>query len=193
MKKISAKWSMLALVLGTAVATGCSSGTSAPDPGSGGSESAASQNAALSMVTGHVTNDGAGSTDWGLGGAKTIDVARTINISTINPDGTLKGLVQGAIDGLGGYSVKVPTDAKMMIVQALDASGKVVGSAILEAAASAVGQAALAAPINTQSSLQAQALLDIAGTLKGSASLSANLVAQIRARIDAHLTAALTA
>ncbi len=193
MKRTSPTWSALALILGVSVAAGCASG---PDDGKTTGKDPSNGSSALSTVNGHVTAQGSGKADLGFAGSAALDLAKSVTISALGATGQLTALAQTAIGANGAFSVQVPADAKLLIVQALDAAGKIVGSSILEAVGDIAGQVTFATPISTESSIEAQALIDIATSLPSvlsvNGSADANLAASLRSLVDADLAASIS-
>ena len=186
MKKISASWGMVALVIGSTLSAACGGADPVPGPESHQSGPAAgnqgstpgstaagstapaatapvipdapSQVAAFSLVTGQVTNQGPGSPSLGLAGQGTLNGATTIQLSSLLPTGALQVLGQAAINAGGSFSIKAPLNIGVAIAQALDATGHVLGSVVVGATGSVAGATVAAAPITTQTSLQSQVL-----------------------------------
>jgi trimeric autotransporter adhesin len=194
MKKISASWGMVALVIGSSLSAACS-GANAPVPspdghqtpaGNGqgsasGSTAAAtpagaaqvlpdspSQAAAFALVTGQVTDQGPGSPALGLAGQGTLNAATTIQLSSLLPTGALQVLGQAAIGAGGSFSIKAPLNVGLAVAQALGASGQVLGSVVVGATGSAAGSTIVTAPMTTQTSLQSQVLTTAAACGTGS-------------------------
>ncbi len=117
-----------------------------------------SQAAAFALVTGQVTNQGPGSPALGLAGQGTLNAATTIQLSSLLPTGALQVLGNAAVNAGGSFSVKAPLNVGLVIAQALNASGQVVGSVVVGATGSVAGSTIVSAPITTQTSLQSQVL-----------------------------------
>jgi trimeric autotransporter adhesin len=153
-----------------ASATACSgSGTSS---GTVGSASAA--------VTGHVA-PGTGSDATGFGGPSAVKSSVTVSAATIAADGTTVSVATGPVAADGTFTLDVPVHAGPTLFQALDASGTVVVSAVLEDTL-VEGKAAIVQPLSTESSVEAAVLVTMAAAGTEVAEID---IPAIRARIDA--------
>jgi hypothetical protein len=219
MKTVSSKWRVLALVIGSAVAMGCS-GASEPT-GSGDPTSIASEpntngkagssptlnsesTAQFALLTGHITDQGANLLSQGLAGVGSIVSATTMQVSQILPGGVLQVLGQTPIGPGGIFNMKLPLGLDCVVAQVLDATGHVIGSAIVFANKTVDGVLYAVAPITAQTSLQAQVLIAASGCSGNSGSacgpssvpftLPLSILAlDVVADIDADLTAAVCA
>ena len=126
------------------------------------------------------------STD-GLGGSGTVAAATQVRLMQISSDGTLTQL-QGSeatqVNASGEYTLHFTGDERL-IIQALDAQGQVVASGVFENA-QASGQTHVAAPLDTETSVEASVLVQM--VRRGSSLALANSV-DLRARINAQTAA----
>jgi hypothetical protein len=123
---------------------------------------------------------GSGTDAAGFGGPSAVSSSTHVAAVTINADGSTTPVAQARVAPGGEYSLDVPVHAGPTLVQALDASGAVVASAVLEDSLVA-GKSVMVQPVTTESSVQAAVLLQMAAT--GRAVADIDLV-ELRARID---------
>lgn len=186
MKTITSKWSVLALVVGVSMAWGCASSDGSPAPGPGSAQTqgpGATTNPqgqkTFSMVKGSITADGKGATAQALAGADTLANTKTVRVSALLEDGSFKTLAETAVNAGGVYNVQVPMDRHVLIAQAMDTSGAVIGSSIIGTLEQSV-DSIIAAPISTLSSVQAMVLGALAqGKLPDVAQLATTVEALI--------------
>jgi hypothetical protein len=119
--------------------------------------------AALALLTGTVTDIGAGSPALGLAGTGTVASTASVRVSSLLPDGALQVVSQAAVDTGGSFSAQVPLNVRMLVAQALSAAGQVLGAVIVGASGNTAGRIVVAAPITTDTSLKVLVLLDAAG------------------------------
>ncbi|WP_257460127.1 hypothetical protein [Archangium lipolyticum] len=143
------------------------------------------------QVKGRVT-DGEGTQPQGLvsgalplGGSGTVAAATQVRASTVGPDGTLTVVAEGKLEAQGQYTLDVPAGEEHLVLQAVDASGQVVASALLEATAE--GQDAVAPPMDTESSLEAEVFAQIMADKPQAETVD---LVDVRARINARMAAA---
>jgi hypothetical protein len=167
----------LAFSLVAAASVTACTGSTGGDTGGDGGHKVGTSSAAF---TGHVAT-GTGSDVVDYGGSGAVKSSVKVSALTIGADGSVKSIAESAVSADGSYELDVPIHAGPTLVQALDAKGAVVVSAILEDALVA-GKAVKVQPLTTESSVEAAALLDLVKS--GTALADVDLVA-LRARIDA--------
>lgn len=104
-----------------------------------------------------------GAPSLGLGGAGTLAAATGVRVSIFLPDGALKVISEASLGANGTFSLQVPLNIDVLVAQAVDAAGRVLGSAVVGASGNVSGSVVVTAPITTQTSLQALVLIDAAG------------------------------
>lgn len=143
-----------------------------------------------STVSGKVS-DQAGSQQQGLssagefGGSGTVSMTKTVKAAALGSDGSVQVIAEAQVDASGRYELDVPSGEHRLILQAVDAQGQVVAQGILEASGNA-GEHVTAAPIDTESSVEAAVLVEM--LQRGSTETEANAV-DLRARINAQVAA----
>ncbi len=151
----------------------------------GGEEMAGS-----SRVTGRVTN-GQGTQPQSVvraaqtGGSGTLAATATVRVSAVAADGSLSTRAEGTVDAQGRYTLDLADSGGQFVIQALDASGKVLASSLLEAAAQ--GETSTAPPMDSESSLEASVYLRARADT--AASETVNMV-DVRERINARMAEA---
>lgn len=139
-----------------------------------------------STVQGRV-DDGAGQQSRSLGGSGTVEAASTVTLSTVNEDGSLTLISEAEVDSSGSYSLDAPSGEDRMLLEALNAEGEVISSAILEATAEGEGGTVTATPMDSESSVEAQTFLEMMAS--GASKEDINVV-DLRGRIDSELATA---
>jgi len=71
--------------------------------------------------------------------------------------------LQVVVDAKGSFSVAVPLNVDVLVAQAVNAAGHVLGSVVVGASGNTANNVVIAAPITTQTSLQAMVLIVAAG------------------------------
>jgi hypothetical protein len=120
-----------------------------------------------------------------LGGSGTLAAATQVRASTVGTDGKLTVVAEGKLEAQGRYTLDVPAGEERLVLEAVDASGQVLASALLEAAAE--GKAAVAPPMDSETSLEAQVFLQM--MVDKSQAETVDMV-DVRARITANMAAA---
>lgn len=142
-------------------------------------------------LKGKVT-DGTGTQQQGLGslgGSGTVAAASKVRVSEVGANGSLTLVAEGQLQSGGSYSLEVPAGKKKLIVQAIDGSGSVISSAIVEATGSA--QATVTAPpMDTETSVEAEVFVEMVA--QGTAVAEANAI-DLRARINSKVAEAVKA
>lgn len=142
------------------------------------------------QVKGRVT-DGEGTQSQGLvsgalpiGGSGTVAAATQVRASTVGLDGKLTVVGEAKLESQGRYTLDVPAGQERLVLQAVDASGQVVASALLEATGETQG--ATAPPMDGESSLEAEVFLQMMADARAE---MVDMV-DLRARINANMAAA---
>jgi hypothetical protein len=140
------------------------------------------------VLSGAVTNLGTGTLANGLGGVGTIAAASGVQIWKL-VDGALELVGQGSIDALGNYDIEVPLGLDTLIAQVVDATGHVLGSAIVGNSGVSPARNVIVAPITSETSLEATVLLGAMATPITSALGDAlSLTLDVSALVDPQLT-----
>lgn len=129
------------------------------------------------MVEGRITDQN-GSQMARLGGSGTASAAVMVEAATVAGDGSITVVGEADVSADGTYRMAVPPNEEGMVLMALDSSGEVVASTILEA--SKGGETTPATPMDSESSLEAEVFL----MMKANGDSDANFV-DLRSRIDA--------
>lgn len=138
-----------------------------------------------STVEGRVT-DADGAQTRSFGGEGTVSAATRVEASAIASDGSLALLADAELQADGSYTLEVPASRDRLFLAAVDGSGEVLASAILERSAPP-GERAEATPMDSESSLEAEVLVQMIA--EGTAPAEANY-ADLRARITTEMAIA---
>jgi hypothetical protein len=122
----------------------------------------------------------------GLGGSGSVSTASKVRASSVGSGGTLTLVGEADISAQGSYTVEVPSGEQRLVLQAVDASGAVVASALLDASGEA-GDSTAAPPMDSESSLEAEIFVRMVAD--GAQAAQTNTV-DLRARINANMAAA---
>jgi len=120
-----------------------------------------------------------------LGGSGTVSAATQVRASTVGSDGKLTTVAEGKLEAEGHYTLDVPAGQQNLVLQAVDASGQVLASAMLEATAQ--GQGAVAPPMDGESSLESEVFLQMVADKQQSETVD---LVDLRSRITANMAAA---
>ncbi|WP_116120554.1 hypothetical protein [Archangium gephyra] len=120
-----------------------------------------------------------------LGGSGTVAATTQVRASSVGPDGTLTVLAEGKLEARGYYTLDVPAGEERLVLEAVDASGQVVASALLEATAE--GKDVVAAPMDSETSLEAEVFLRMMADKSQAETVD---MVDVRARINANMAAA---
>ena len=120
-----------------------------------------------------------------LGGSGTVSATTQVRASSVGPDGKTTVLAEGTLEARGYYTLDVPAGEERLVLEAVDASGQVVASALLEATAE--GKDVVAAPMDSETSLEAEVFLQMMADKSQAESVD---MVDVRARITAHMAAA---
>lgn len=144
-----------------------------------------------STIEGRITDgDGDRGVARLLGGEGTATAASSVRAYTIADDGSLVLVGEASVEAEASYAIEVPDGAFKLIVEAYDETEAAVGSVIVEATGSA-GATIEAAPITSETSLEAQVLIEMVAS--GAVSLAEANAVDLRARLDAQIALALRA
>ena len=120
-----------------------------------------------------------------LGGSGTVAATAQVRASTVGLDGKLTVVAEGKLEDRGYYTLQVPGGEERLVLEAVDASGQVVASALLEATAE--GKDVVAAPMDSETSLEAEVFLQMMADKSQAETLD---MVDVRARITAPMAAA---
>jgi hypothetical protein len=120
-----------------------------------------------------------------LGGSGTVTAATQVRAKAMGSDGKLTVVAEARLEAQGRYTLDVPAGEERLVLEAVDASGQVVASALLEAAAE--GKDAVAPPMDSESSLEAEVFLQM---MADKSQAEAVDMVDVRARINANMAAA---
>lgn len=121
-----------------------------------------------------------------LGGSGTVSAATQVRVSSVGDGGKLTTVAEGSLAAGGSYSLDVPAGQERLVLQAVDASGAVVASALLDASGEAGGDTA-APPMDSESSLESEVFIQMVAD--GAQAAQTDTV-DLRARINASMAAA---
>ncbi|HZI09743.1 MAG TPA: hypothetical protein VE153_05070 [Myxococcus sp.] len=139
------------------------------------------------QVKGRVTNtsgqqqQGLGEGAPALGGEGTVSAASKVQASSVGSGGKLDVLAEAEVEANGSYSLELPPGSERVVLAAVDSSGKVVASALLDAA---VEGERTAPPMSSESSLEAEVFVRM---VADGASAQAVDTVDLRSRINTQL------
>ena len=142
----------------------------------------------MTTVQGRVA-DANGTQAQTYGGAGSLAACVKVQIAQLKTDGSLLVLSEGALKADGTYALKVAAGLKKLIIRGVDATGKVVVSAILEATGS-VGGTVTATTLDAESSIEAEVLIKMVSL--GVALADCNVI-ELRDRITTDVAVAVKA
>jgi hypothetical protein len=122
----------------------------------------------------------------GLGGSGTVAAASKVRASTVGQGGSLEVVGEADVSAQGSYTLDVPADQQRLVIQAVDASGTVVASALLEASGTAESSV-VAPPMDSESSLEAQLFIQMVADGTQAAQID---VVDLRSRVTADMAVA---
>lgn len=157
------------------------------DPMGGGCDEdpSAAECQGTSTANGRVT-DADGAQTRSFGGEGTASAATQVQASAIASDGSLELLAEAEVQADGSYAIEVPSSRDRLFLAAVDGSGEVLASAILERSAPP-GESTDVTPMDSESSLEAEVLVQMIA--EGTAPAEANY-ADLRARITTEMAIA---
>lgn len=118
-----------------------------------------------------------------LGGSGTLAATSSVKVMSVGNFGALELVAEADVSASGEYQVEVPQGSQRLIVQAVNASGEVVASTLVE---HTVGARTVAPPMDSETSVEAEVLVQL--LVQGVALAEANAV-DLRARINAEVAA----
>lgn len=118
-----------------------------------------------------------------LGGSGTVASTTRVRVSRVDDAGALQVQGEAQVQAEGRYELDVPAEEQRLVLEALDASGQVLASALLDASGEA-GKTAVAPPMDAESSLEAQVFVQL---VKDGMDASDTDTVDLRARIDARM------
>ena len=129
------------------------------DPMGGGCDEdpSAAECQGTSTANGRVT-DADGAQTRSFGGEGTASAATQVQASAIASDGSLELLAEADVQADGSYAIEVPSSRDRLFLAAVDGSGEVLASAILERSAPP-GESTDVTPMDSESSLEAEVLV----------------------------------
>jgi hypothetical protein len=122
----------------------------------------------------------------GLGGSGSVSAASKVQVNSVGANGALTLVAEAEISAQGSYTVDVPAGEERLVIQAVDDSGAVVASALLDASGEA-GETTPAPPMDSESSLEAEVFVQMVA--QGAQAAQTDTV-DLRARINAKMAAA---
>ncbi|WP_224366071.1 hypothetical protein [Hyalangium versicolor] len=122
----------------------------------------------------------------GLGGTGTASAVTKVRASTVAEGGALTLVGEAEVSAQGSYTVEVPEGQQKLVLQGIDNSGTVVVSALLDASGQA-GDATIAPPMDSESSLEAEVFTRI---VADGAQVAQTNTVDLRTRINAKMAAA---
>jgi hypothetical protein len=118
----------------------------------------------------------------------TIAAANSVQIWEL-VDGALELVGQGSIDALGNYDIEVPLGLDTLIAQVVDATGHVLGSAIVGNSGMSPARNVIVPPITSETSLEAAVLLGAVATpITAALGDALSLTLDVSALVDPQLT-----
>jgi hypothetical protein len=126
-----------------------------------------------------------------FGGSGSIAASTQVQVGTLNADGSLQVVASTAVMADGHYTLmNVPSGKRKLIVQALDAAGNATASVIVQASGNASGDVVTVAPMNTETSIEAEVF---AAMLASGVSIDDANAIDLRARINTPTAVAIKA
>jgi hypothetical protein len=122
----------------------------------------------------------------GLGGSGTVATASKVRVSTVGQGGQLSLVGEAEVAVQGSYSLEVPAEQQRLVIQAVDSSGTVVASALLDATGES-GNIQMAPPMDSETSLEAEIFLQM---VADGAQVAQTNTVDLRARVNAKMAAA---
>lgn len=140
---------------------GCDPGAGGPQPGPGGTDTSALEGRVTDESGVSGAPDDTGSSLTGFAGRGTVAASATVQVVAVENGGALTVLASADVSADGSYVVNVPNHDGVLLVQALDAQGQVVGRALVSRNPAA-GQRRQVQPITSESTLEAWVLVELA-------------------------------
>ncbi|MCY1073590.1 hypothetical protein [Archangium lansingense] len=120
-----------------------------------------------------------------LGGSGTVTAATQVRAKAVGPKGELTVVAEARLEAQGRYTLDVPAGEAQLVLEAVDASGQVVASALLEATTE--GKDAVAPPMDSESSLEAEVFVQMMMDKPEAETVD---MVDVRARLNANMAAA---
>ena len=120
-----------------------------------------------------------------LGGSGSVAATARVRASTVGSGGTLTTVAEAQVEAQGRYTLEVPTGEERLVLQALNASGQVLVSALLDTAGEA--DSTTAPPMDGESTLEAEVFTQMVAD--GASATSVDTV-DVRARINTQMAVA---
>ena len=145
-------------------------------------------------VKGRVTNtagqqqQGLGEGAPALGGEGTVAAASRVKASSVGNGGQLSVLAEAEVEASGAYTLELPPGSERVVLEAVDSSGKVVASALLDAAEG--DDTRTAPPMSSESSLEAEVFVRM---VRDGASVQSVDTVDLRSRINTEMASAVVA
>lgn len=141
---------------------------------------------AYSSVEGRVTDD-AGASAQAFGGEGTISQTSSLQARQMNALGGFDVVAAGTMNADGSFLIEVPADEEHLFIDAVDADGEIIATALLEESA-AEDETTRCTPLTTESTLEAA----VWASMRADEGMEASEIshADLRSRIDADLAAA---
>ncbi|HEX8700550.1 MAG TPA: hypothetical protein VF815_16995, partial [Myxococcaceae bacterium] len=96
----------------------------------------------------------------GLGGSGTVSAVTMVRASTVGSGGQLTLVGEAEVSAQGSYTLEVPAEEQRLVIQAVNSSGTVLASALLDASGEA-GSEEVAPPMDSESSLEAEVFVQM--------------------------------
>src|SRR6185312_15665328 len=96
-------------------------------------------------------------------GQGTLAAAVAVRLSSLALDGSVNVLVNVNVDAHGKFTANLPLGLDLVVAEALDVSGNVLGSALVGATGTVNGGVVVSAPITAETSLEVKVLLGALG------------------------------
>lgn len=171
---LAAGGGLLLLALSSACGTGPVPGEPDPSP------------EAYSTVEGRVTDDDGASAQV-FGGEGTVSQTSSLQARKMNDLGGFDVIAAGGVDADGAFTMEVPANEEHLFIDAVDADGEILATALLERSADE-DETTRCTPLNAESTLEAA----VWASMRADEGMEEEEIsyADIRARIDADLAAA---
>jgi hypothetical protein len=146
-------------------------------------------------VKGRVTNtpgqqqQGLGEGAPALGGEGTVAAASRVKASSVGSGGQLSVLAEAEVEASGAYTLALPPGSERVVLEAVDDSGKVVASALLDATVEDQ-DTRTAPPMSSESSLEAEVFVRM---VRDGASAESVDTVDLRSRINTELARSVVA
>src|SRR4051794_25734650 len=92
----------------------------------------------------------------GFGGQGSVAAASNVRAQSVGSGGTTSVIAESKVEASGSYSLSIPEGSERVVIEAVDANGQVVASALLDSTAGAENNVRHAPPMTSESSIEAQ-------------------------------------